>query len=331
MNRRETLMALAAAAAGIPIAVIAQSSSKVWRIGFLGPTVDDAPHLLGAFRDGLREAGYVEGRNIVILYRWTTNRGVVLDANSMTASAQELIDQKVDVLAASIDPPIIAAKTVAGHTPIVMLNVSDPVALGLVSSLARPGGNITGLTRLSPELVGKNVQLLVELVPGARRIALLASTVSAMTPLMTRVTREAVAARGLEFHVVEVRGVAELGDAFAAARRARADAVFVPGDGLFFVHRAQLAETALAQRLPAAFSYTENVEAGGLLAYSPSSTENYRRAGGFIDKILRGANPGDVPIEQPTRFELAINLKTAKAMGIAVPQSLLVRADRVVE
>jgi putative tryptophan/tyrosine transport system substrate-binding protein len=332
MNRRETVLALLVlGTASIPSVTFAQQSGKVWRIGYLGPSAEDAPHLIKAFQEGLRDLGYVEGRNIAIEYRWTAGNGVPFDANALLANAQELVAARPDVLAASIDPPIIAAKKAAGDIPIVMLNVSDPIELGLVKILAHPGGNITGLTRLSPELVGKNLQLLAEMVPGARRFGMLASAIGAMTPLIVGNARQAARSRGFELQVVEIHSVTELEAAFATLKRGRAEALLVPGDGVFFTQRAQLAKLALAQHLPAIFGYTENVVAGGLLSYSPSSTENYRRAAGFIDKILRGMKPGDIPVEQPTKFELAINMKTARAIGMAVPQSLLLRADRVIE
>jgi putative ABC transport system substrate-binding protein len=309
---------------------MAQQSSKVWRIGYLGPPTETAPHLVKAFRDGLREFGYVEGRNIAVEYRWTTKAGAALDDDALLANARELVAQRVDVLAVSIDPAILAARQVAGNTPIVMMNVSDPVELGLIASLAHPGGKITGLTRLAPELVGKNLQLLLETVPGARRIALLVRSDS-MAPLLVTNARQAAEKRGLALQVVEVNTPAELDAAFASLKRGRAEALLVGGNGMFFTARARIAELALAQRLPAMFAFTEHVEAGGLLSYSASSAENYRRAAAFIDKILRGMNPGDIPVEQPTKFELAVNMKTAKAIGVVIPQALLLRADRVID
>lgn len=330
MNRRQTLPALLALGiAGRPLVLEAQQSTRVWRIGYLGPHPDVAPHLVKAFQDGLREMGYVEGRNVAIEYRWTTNEGQLLDEAALQAQARALVALKVDVLVASIDPAIVATKSVAGHVPIVMMNVSDPIALGLLESLAHPGGNITGLTRLSSELIAKNLQLLVEVVPSVTRIAMLTSDPAATSPTV-RNARRAAESRGFALQVVVVKE-AEVDAAFAALKRGRAEALLVPGDGIFFNQRVRLAELALAQRLPAIFAYTENVEAGGLLSYSPSSADNYRRAAGFVDKILRGRSHGDIPVEQPTTFELAINLRTARSMGIVFPQSLLLRADRTIE
>jgi len=329
-RRRCVLALLALAMAGRPGVPGAQPSTRVRRIGYLGPPVDTAPHLLKAFQDGLRDVGYVEGRNVTVDYRWTAQRGALLSDTALLANARELIALKPDVFAASIDVAILAARQVAGTTPIVMMNVSDPVALGLLDDLAHPGGNITGLTRLSSELISKNLELLVETVPGATRLAMLVSPPGLGSLTVTN-ARQAAGRRGLPLDFVEVKSARDLDAAFAAIRRGGAEALIVPGSGVFFAERARIAELALAQRLPAVFAYTENVEAGGLLAYSASSADNYRRAGGFIDKILRGTKPGDIPVEQPTKFELAINLRTARSMGIVFPRSVLLRADRVVE
>ena len=330
-KRRRNVLALLtiAVAGGVPI-VRAQPLTRVWRIGYLGPPADSAPHLLKAFQDGLREVGYSEGRNVTVDYRWTASRGALLSDAALRAAARELIALKPDVLAASIDAAVLAAKQVAGATPIVMMNVSDPVALGLLDDLAHPGGNITGLTRLSSELIAKNLELLVETVPGAARLAMLVGS-PAVGSLMVINAHDAAARRRLPLDVYEVKSAGDLDAAFAAIKRDGAHALIVAGSGMFFAERMRIAELALTQRLPTVFSTTENVEAGGLLAYSPSSADNYRRVGGFIDKILRGTKPGDIPVEQPTKFELAVNLRTARTMGIAFPQSVLLRADRVVE
>jgi putative tryptophan/tyrosine transport system substrate-binding protein len=334
MNRRDVILVLIALGATTrPFIAQAQSSNKLWRIGYLGPSSDTAPHLLKAFQEGLAAFGYLEGRNIIVEYRWTNAGSGMTDESALLANARDLVAQKVDVLAASIDPAILAASKVTTAVPIVMLNVSDPVELGLVASLAHPGGNITGLTRLSPELIGKNLQVLLEAVPHARRIGLLVSGANAMNRLSVRNAREAAQKRGLTLQIFELHTSAELGAAFATFNRGGADALLVSdtGGGIFFTQRVQIAELAIAQRLPAIFANTENVEAGGLMSYSSSSTENYRRAGAFIDKILRGMKAGDIPVEQPTKFELAINMKTAKAMKVVIPQSLLLRADRLIE
>ena len=311
---------------------VAAQPERRRRVGYLGPAADAAPHLVGAFQDGLRELGYIDGRTIAIDYRWTTREGgFLVDPAQLLREARELVARPVDVLAASVVPAIAAARQATESVPIVMMNGSDPVEFGFVASLARPGGNITGMTRLTSELIGKNLQFLAEAVPSARRIGLLLNTSGQLSPAVVRNARQAARARGLALQVVEVNDGSELEAAFAALKREQAQALLVTSDGLFFTQRAQLAEFALAQRLPTMFANTENVEAGGLLAYSPSSADNYRRAAVFIDKILRGAKPGDIPVEQPTKFELAVNLKTAAAIGLTIPAALLLRADRVVE
>jgi putative ABC transport system substrate-binding protein len=330
VKRRDALRALGAA--GVAASASAQSPERRRRIGYLGPAADAAPHLVRAFQDGLRELGYIDGRTIAIDYRWTTREGgLLVDPAELLRQARELVARPVDVLAASVVPAIAAAQQASESVPIVMMNGSDPVEFGFVASLARPGGNITGMTRLTSELIGKNLQFLAEAVPSARRIGLLLNTSGRLSPAVVRNARQAARARGLALQVVEVKDGSELEAAFAALKREQAQALLVTGDGLFFTQRAQLAEFALAQRLPTMFANTENVEAGGLLAYSPSSADNYRRAAVFIDKILRGAKPGDIPVEQPTKFELAVNLKTAAAIGLTIPGALLLRADRVVE
>ena len=303
------------------------------RIGYLGPSAETAPHLLRAFQDGLAERGYVDGRNVVIEYRWTNAGTRMTDASELLANARDLVERHVDVLVASIDPAIVAASKATRTIPIVMLNVSDPVELGVASSLARPGGNITGLTRISPELVAKHLQLLLEVVPGANRLGLLLGDSTSMNRLNVANAREAAQKRGVALQIVELRAPQDLDTAFVALKDGRAQGLLVSyvGGGWFFTQRERLAQLALAQRLPAIFANTENVEAGGLMSYSPDSVANYRRAAAFIDKILRGTKPGDIPIEQPTQFELAINMKTAKVMNIAIPQSVLLRADRVIQ
>lgn len=329
MNRRDAGRSLLALGVSFePFIAHAQTSDKVRRIGYLGPSADTAPHLLKAFQEGLAALGYQEGRNLVVEYRWTTTGNDLVDDAALIAGARDLVAKKVEVLAASIDPAILAARKVAGAVPIVMINVSDPIELGLVASLAHPGGNITGLTRLSPALIGKNLQVLLEAVPGARRVGLLVPTMD--SPAVAG-ARQAAQARRIALQVVEASTPGDLAIAFTALRKGRADALLVAGGGVFFTQRARLAELALANRLPAAFANVEIVEAGGLMSYSSSSTENYRRAGTFIDKILKGARAGDIPVEQPTLFELSINMQAARALNLVIPQSLLLRVDRLIE
>jgi putative ABC transport system substrate-binding protein len=320
--------------AAIPLRVArGQAPGKVWRIGYLGPSAETAPKLLKAFQEGLAALGYIEGRNVVIEYRWTNAGTAMNDAATLLASARELVALKADVIAASIDPAIVAAKKATSTVPIVMFNASDPVGLGFVKSLAHPGGNVTGLTNQSPELIGKKLQVLLEAVPNAKRVGMLVSGPGALRDETIARTRELAASRGIALQVVEATSASALDAAFAELKRGRAEALLIvdTGGGVFFTERKRLVDLALAARLPAMYANAEIVESGGLMSYAPNSIENYRRAAVFIDKILKGAKPGDIPVEQPTMFELAINLKTAKAMGLAIPPSLLLRVDRPID
>lgn len=332
-RRRAVARAIGAAALAYTMrSAVAQAPGRVWRIGYLGPPADVGPQLLDAFRDGLRALGYVEGRTAAIEYRWTTREGgLFLNPDELLVLAQDLVGRKIDVLAASVRPVILAARKATASVPIVMMNGTDPVESGLAASLAHPGGNVTGVTRLASELIGKGFELLVEAVPKAKRIALLSNGAGAVESLVIANARQAAQARGIELQVLDVRAASDLQAAFAAMRAQQAEGLLVTGDGLFFAQRARIAELAIAQRLPTMVANTEVIEAGALLSYSSSSVENYRRAATFIDKILRGVPPGDIPIEGPTKFELALNMKTAKAIGIVFPKSLLLRANRVVE
>ena len=332
-RRRDiTRAGLLAALACASRSVVAQAAGRVWRIGYLGPPADVAPQLLDAFRDGLRTLGYVDGRTVAIDYHWTTrDGGQFLSPDELVGLAQELVARKVDVLAASVRTVILAARKATASVPIVMMNGTDPVESGLAASLAHPGGNVTGVTRLAADLIAKGFELLLEAVPKAKRIALLSNGAGVVESLVIANARQAAQARGIELQVLDVRASADLPAAFATMKARQADGLLVTGDGLFFAQRARIAELAIAQRLPTMVANTDVIEAGPLLSYSSSSTGNYRRAATFIDKILRGIPAGDIPIEGPTTFELALNLRTAKLIGVVVPRSLLLRADRVVE
>jgi len=335
MNRRDASLAvIALGALGTLLqapASRAQPQGRVWRIGYLGPSAETAPQLLKAFQDGLAALGYVEGRNIAVEYRWTNAGNRMNDDAVLLASARELVAHKVDAMAASIDPAIRAASKATGTVPIVMLNVSDPVELGLVKTLDRPGGNITGMTRLSPELIGKNLQTLREVAPRAVRVGMLISG-PAVRAIVGN-AQQAAHALGVALQVFALRAAGDLEAAFETMKHQGMEALLVAdtGGGVFFTQRARLAGLAIAQRLPAIYANTEIVESGGLMSYSPPAPENYRRAAVFIDKILRGTKAGDIPIEQPTKLELVINLRTAKALNLVIPQSLLIRADRLIE
>ena len=307
--------------------------ARVARIGYLGPSAESAPKLLAAFKEGLAAQGYEEGRNVVVEYRWTNAGTRMNDESTLVASTRELVAKKVDVIVASIDPAIFAARKGAGSLPIVMLNATDPVGLGFVASLSHPGGNITGLTNQSPELIGKKLQVLLEIVPGAKRIGMLVSGPGPLRDETVARARDLAAARGVTLHVVEATNATSLDSAFAELRRGRAEALFVSdtGGGVFFTERARLVQLALGNRLPSMFGNAEIVESGGLMSYSPDAVENYRRAAVFVDRILKGAKRGDIPVEQPTKFELAINMKTAKALNLTIPPALLLRVDRPIE
>jgi putative ABC transport system substrate-binding protein len=300
----------------------AQQTGKSWRIGFLGPPPSTGAHLVAAFREGLRELGYVEGKNIVIEHRTTAGKDEL--AHRLAA---ELVALKVDVLVVSITQNAVAAKRATSIIPIVMVNVGDPVESGLVSSLARPGGNITGLSRLTAETIGKNLEVLAEAVPQAERVAVLWNRSNPLHPAMMVRAKEAATALGLALAEVQAGAPAELEEAFAVMVNERVNSVLVLADGMYFLNRRDIAELALRRRLPTMFQNSEHVQAGGLLSYSADSVDNYRRAATYVDKILKGAKPGDLPIQQPERFELVVNLNTADKLGLRLPAALLLRAD----
>jgi ABC-type uncharacterized transport system substrate-binding protein len=329
MDRRAFLTALAGSLLTAPLAAGAQQAGKVLRIGFLGGrTPSDMSPFLDAFRQGLRELGWVEGQNIVIDYRFAEGR-----FDRLPDLAAELVRLKVDIIVAQPVPAAVAAKNATGTIPIVMISGSaDPVGLGLIASLARPGGNVTGSSySAGPEIGGKQLELLKETVPKLRRVAILSNPANPSHALAIREVRDAAPSLGVQLQLLEARGPNEFDGAFAAMAKERVGALLVMSDGIFNLHRTRLADLAARSRLPAAYGTRENVEAGGLMSYGPSLRDFYRRAATYVDKILKGATPGDLPVEQPTKFELVINLKTAKALGLTIPPSLLQRADQVIE
>ena len=310
----------------------AQQTVKIQRVGLLGlgsaAALADAAGPFAAFRAALRDRGYVEGRNVVIEGRWAEGK-----PERLPQLAQELIDLRVDVIVAGTVPTARAAKQATSTVPIVFVAIGDPVSAGLVSSLARPGGNVTGLSfQVTPEQAAKELEILHELSPKANRVALLQDPTfkSYATPYRERVQP---AARGmnLTFHVAEFQGREDLDTALAGILDARAAAVWVMGTYATFTHRGRIADFAKQKRLPSLSSFREFVEAGGLASYGASLPDVYRRAAGYVDRILKGAKPGDLPVEQPTKFELVINLKTAKALDLTIPQSIVVRADHLIE
>jgi len=307
----------------------AQQAPKVWRIGFLGPPLSSewGSHLVQAFQQGLRERGYVDGQNITIEFRSTEGAS----NEQLHVRVAELVRLRVDVLVVSITRPALAAREATRTIPIVMVNVTDPVASGLIASLARPGGNITGLTTIGTEVVGKQMGLLKEAIPRASRVGILWNPLNPDGRTLLREAEAAAQSLGLQFLVVEARAPGDFDGAFSAMVRGRVDAALVVADGMFYSYGARMAGLAARHHLPAMFGSRDQAEFGGLMAYGFSPRENYRRAAYYVDRILKGAKPADLPVEQPTKFELVINLKTAKALGLTIPQSVLGRADEVIQ
>ena len=329
MKRREFIAAIGGAAAVWPFAVRAQQPAMPV-IGYLGIGSPDTEVSLAAFRQGLSEAGYAEGRGVTIDYRWAEG-----NPERFPALAAELVMLKVHVIVtAGGTLAALAAKRATATIPIVFTAVGDPVEEGVVANLARPGGNVTGFSVTLPDLIGKFLELIKETVPGASRVALLLKP-DAMPDRVRQVRlKEADAsarAIGVKLQVFEARGREDFGGVFSDMSKARADALVVWPTPLFQLERRRLSDLAAEHRLPAIFNYRNYVEAGGLMSYGPNLPDLNRRAAIYVGKILKGTKPSDLPVEQPTKFELVINLKTAKALGIAVPASLLARADEVIE
>ncbi len=308
----------------VPLAADAQPG-KVARIGFLSGGPPGDPYV-EAFRQGLREIGYVEGQNIVVEYRHAEGK-----FDRLPALADELVRLKVDAIVAGGTPPILAAKPATSTIPIIMVTSQDPVSIGLVTSLARPGGNITGLTCFAPELSGKRLELLKEAVMGITRVGLLANPAEPSTPYDLTATEAAARSLGLQLQILNVRGPDDIASAFSAMTKEHVRALNTLPSVMLFSQRRQIAELAAKHQLAAMFDFREFVDAGGLMSYGPSLRDLFRRGASFVDKIVKGAKPSDLPVERPTRFELVINLKTAKALGLTIPQSVLIRADQVIE
>ena len=329
MDRRRFVSTLAGGLLAAPLAAKAQPAARVARIGLLGNDPVGNPHLLEAFRQGLRDLGYVEGRNVLIEYRFAEGK-----FERLPALAAELVALKVDVILATTVLTAVAAKQAIKTIPIVFFAAADPIRSGLVTSLARPGGNVTGLSVLSPELIGKRLELLKQAVPGISRVAILWEPDGGGERTdkgMLKRAEVAGQALGVRLQYVEARSSADFDRAFSDMTRAHAGALTVLPSPMFFNERRRLVDLAATNRLPAVYPARESVEAGGLMAYGPSVPDLFRRAATYVDKILKGAKPGDLPVEQPTKFELVINLKTAKALGLTIPPSLLQRADQVIE
>jgi ABC-type uncharacterized transport system substrate-binding protein len=329
-SRRIFLVTFAGGILAAPLATEAQSAAKVARIGWLGDDPTRAPHLREAFLQGLRDLGYVEGRNLVVERQYSEGK-----PERLPALAAELVTLKVDVIVASTTPAALAAKQATKTIPIVFAVVGDPVTSGLVTSLARPGGNVTGLATVSPELVSKRLEQLKQAVPGVSRVAVLwqpgGSGERATDEHMLKAAGVAARALGVRLQFVEARGPADFDRAFSDMTRARAGALTVWGSVMFLNERGRLVDLAAKNRLPAVYASREYVDTGGLMSYGASFADSFRRAATYVDKILKGTKPADLPVEQPTKFELVINLKTAKALALTIPQSVLARADEVIE
>ena len=305
----------------------AQQPKKVPRIGVLwlySPAI--ASPFAEAFRQGLRELGYVEGKSIVIEYRHAEGK-----YDRLPSLAAELVRLNVDIIVTASTQAAQAGQQATRSIPIVMTVVSDPVESGLVSSLARPGGNVTGLSLMHPELSGKRLELLKEVIPKLSRVAVLSNLSNPIIPPLLRETEAAARALGVQLQVVEVRGPTEFDSAFGAMTRDRAGALVVLPDGIFQNERRRIAALAAKSRLPAIYAWREAVDAGGLMAYGASVPDIFRRAAVYVDKILKGTKPADLPVEQPTKFEFLVNLKTAKQIGVTIPPNVLARADKLIK
>jgi putative ABC transport system substrate-binding protein len=298
------------------------------RIGYLRVTsASDRPPLLDAFRQALRELRWIEGQNVVIDYRFAEGR-----LDRLPDLAAELVRLKVDVIVSLGTQGVTAARNATDTIPIVMIGVRDPIAIGLIASLARPGGNVTGVSGYAGlEIVAKQLELLKETVPEIRLVAVLSNPTNAYHQLAIKELNVAAGSLGVQLQLLEARGPNEFDGAFAAMAKERAGALLVLSDIMFNGHGTRLADLAASMRLPTANAVRESVEAGGLMSYGPSFLDSYRRSAAYVDKILKGDKPADLPVEQPTKFELVINLKTAKAIGVTVPSTLLARADEVIE
>jgi putative tryptophan/tyrosine transport system substrate-binding protein len=329
VDRRRFLLTSLAGALAAPLGAEAQPAAKVNRIGLLGGSPPNSPggrRAWDGFFQGMRELGYVEGQNILIEGRFYGDY-----TERLPALAAELVQLKVDVIVAGAAPAPEAAQRATSKIPIVMAIHTDPIGSGLVASLANPGKNVTGVSTLGPEMAGKRLQLLKEAIPGISRVAVLSNPTDTTQARLLREVQ--VAARSLKVHlqVLEARAPSDFTGAFSAMTKERAGGVIILTSSMFYDQRTRIAELAARSRLPAIYTVQDYAEAGGLMAYGVNLGESFRRAATYVDKILKGARPADLPVEQPTKFDLAINLKAAKALGLTIPPSLLARADQVIE
>ncbi len=326
-TRRKLLVALGAGALAWVGAARAQAPARAARIGLLSPSSPSIAALwLQAFRSGLRDLGWIEGKNVSIEYRYAEG-----SSDRLPGLAADLVRLKVDVIVVSSAPAAAAAKKATTTIPIVIAAAGDPIAAGLVESLSRPGGNITGLSQMTHETTGKRLELLKEIVPKLSRVAVLWNSQGGGSAPSWQELQLPARQLGIQLHSLEVRSPNDFEKAFQDAIRARAGAIFVTAEPVIATNLERIAGLAARNHLPSIFQWSEFADAGGLAAYGPDRADLYRRAATFVDKILKGAKPGDLPVEQPTKFELVINMKTAKALGITVPQSVRFRADRVID
>ncbi len=328
MDRRRFLAGMGAVLLAPPLAAEGQPTGKVYRIGLiLTATPSESAHLVKALDEGLRELGYVEGRNVMFERRFAEGR-----QERLPALAADLVRLKVDTLVTGSNPVIAAVKQASATIPVVMAVSRDPVSAGFIASLARPGGNITGLANdPAPEIIGKNLELLKEAAPRVSRVAFLWNPIPPGAGTYKNAVESAARSLGVTFQSVEVRGRNEFEGAFAAMVRERANGIVVATDPVILGPRSEVVLLAARNRLPAVYGLREFPEVGGFMSYGPNVADQFRRAAIYVDKILKGAKPGDLPVEQATKFELVINLKTAKALGLTIPPSLLGRADQVIE
>jgi putative tryptophan/tyrosine transport system substrate-binding protein len=323
--RRRQFITLLGGAAAWPFAVRAQQAGKIRTIGYLSPG-SRPPAGITALFDALPELGWIEGKNVAFERRYAENR-----PERLLELAAELVHLNVDVIVAIGTLGPLAAKRATSTIPIVMTAAGDPLGSGLVASLARPGGNVTGMSLMAPDLGGKRLELLKELLPRLARVAVLWNAANPYAAIVFKETHAAGRTLGVEVQSFEVRSPDDFDGAFEIVRRQRPDALITVEDPLTFSHRKRIADFAVAYRLPSLHGFREDVEAGGLISYGANLPDLFRRAAGYVDKILKGAKPADLPVQQPTQFELVINLKTARALGLEVPATLLATADEVIE
>jgi putative ABC transport system substrate-binding protein len=324
--RRRDFITFLGGAAGWPLAAYGQQAGKVYRIGFLWEGPDVFPDEIEAFRQGLSALGYVEGRNLTVEYRWGEGK-----PERMLALAKELVRLKVDIIMAPSSIYTEAAKQATSTIPIIFMSHADPLGTGHVASLAHPGGNVTGLSLMLPETTVKGLELFKEVVPTLSRVAVIFDPATPSHGPALKAAEAGGPNLGLRIKPVPVRSATEYESAFSSIVREHADGVLVLSTPLFIAGAKPLADLTMAHKLPSLFGPSHNVQAGGLMSYSPDRADQWRRAGVYVDKILKGATPADLPVQQPTKFELVINLKTAKALGLEIPPMLLARADAVIE